>query len=127
MRPPAHLRRCGARTVTTARAVSRTEAVWGTEVLNAGNRPRSVELRSYSQCYVDIGVGTVSNLYCISRVHLIVSLHLSLSGYFHKSHFLKFNASRDRGQVIHLFSEEAKQLLHPVTGLREAERSTTSM
>jgi hypothetical protein len=54
-------------------------------VLNAGNRPRSVELRSYSQCYVDIGVGTVSNLYCISRVHLIVSLHHSLSGYFHKS------------------------------------------
>jgi hypothetical protein len=34
-----------------------------------------------------------------------------------------FNASRDRGQVIHLFSEEAKQLLHPVTGLREAVRS----
>jgi hypothetical protein len=32
----------------------------------------------------------------------------------------QFNASRDRGQVIHLFSEEAKQLLHPVTGLREA-------
>jgi hypothetical protein len=34
-----------------------------------------------------------------------------------------FNASRDRGQVIHLFSEEAKQLLHLVTGLREAVRS----
>jgi len=34
-----------------------------------------------------------------------------------------FNASRDRGQVIHLFTEEAKQLLHPVTGLRETVRS----
>ena len=34
--------------------------------------------------------------------------------------YSEFNASRDRGQVIHLFSEEAKQLLHPVTGLREA-------
>jgi hypothetical protein len=34
-----------------------------------------------------------------------------------------FNASRDQGQVIHLFSEEAKQLLHPVTGLRETVRS----
>jgi hypothetical protein len=36
---------------------------------------------------------------------------------------LVFNASRNRGQAIHLLSEEAKQLLHPVTGLREAVRS----
>jgi len=48
-----------------------------------------------------------------------MSVPVSLAG----NQLKKFNASCDRGQVIHLFSEEAKQLLHPVTGLREAVRS----
>jgi hypothetical protein len=52
-----------------------------------------------------------------------VSVYVSeLNEILTRSNFL-FNASRDRGQAIHLLSEEAKQLLHPVTGLREAVRS----
>jgi hypothetical protein len=34
---------------------------------------------------------------------------------------LVFNATRDRGQAIHLLSEEAKQLLRVAEGIRASE------